>query len=134
MVCAFWGVGVVRSLRHRPDGRPLARWLLEELAPGQELLAASRAVPEEMRRLPGQVQALVKTPENERALARLAPFTAECPIPKEGAVYYLCRDGACRPPVRDFTARRGAADRVYIVGSLYLAGEVKALLRRPSHD
>ncbi len=36
--------------------------------------------------------------------------------------------------VRDFTARRGAADRVYIVGSLYLAGEVKALLRRPSHD
>lgn len=36
--------------------------------------------------------------------------------------------------VRDFTARRGTADRVYIVGSLYLAGEVKALLRRPSHD
>lgn len=36
--------------------------------------------------------------------------------------------------VQEFTARRGAEDRVYIVGSLYLAGEVKALLRRPSHD
>ncbi|MCM1038355.1 MAG: bifunctional folylpolyglutamate synthase/dihydrofolate synthase [Ruminococcus sp.] len=30
--------------------------------------------------------------------------------------------------------RRGNEDRVYIAGSLYLAGEVKALLRRPSHD
>ena len=36
--------------------------------------------------------------------------------------------------VRDFTVRRKAEDKVYIVGSLYLAGEVKALLRRPSHD
>ncbi len=32
------------------------------------------------------------------------------------------------------TKRRGEEDRVYIVGSLYLAGEVKALLRRHSHD
>ena len=36
--------------------------------------------------------------------------------------------------VRDLTVRREAKDRVYIVGSLYLAGEVKALLRRHSHD
>ncbi len=34
----------------------------------------------------------------------------------------------------DMTEGRGEADRVYIVGSLYLAGEVKALLRRTSHD
>ncbi|MCH5256981.1 MAG: bifunctional folylpolyglutamate synthase/dihydrofolate synthase [Lachnospiraceae bacterium] len=33
-----------------------------------------------------------------------------------------------------FTALRGEADRVYIVGSLYLAGEIKALIRRTSHD
>lgn len=38
--CHFVTVAVValgggaRSLRHRPDGRPLARWLLGELAPG----------------------------------------------------------------------------------------------------
>lgn len=36
--------------------------------------------------------------------------------------------------VRELTAQRKAEDNVYIVGSLYLAGEVKALLRRPSHD
>lgn len=78
--------------------------LMEELAPGRELLAAAQAVPEEMGRLAGRVRALVKTPENERALALLAPFTAEYPIPVEGAVYYLCQEGACQAPVRDFTA------------------------------
>ena len=36
--------------------------------------------------------------------------------------------------MRDMAYERGEADRVYIVGSLYLAGEVKALLRRTSHD
>ncbi len=30
--------------------------------------------------------------------------------------------------------KRDDEDRVYIVGSLYLAGEIKALLRRPRHD
>ena len=34
----------------------------------------------------------------------------------------------------DITAHRKEEERVYIVGSLYLAGEVKALLRRHSHD
>ena len=36
--------------------------------------------------------------------------------------------------LQEITDERGEADRVYIVGSLYLAGEVKALLRRTSHD
>lgn len=36
--------------------------------------------------------------------------------------------------VQDVCRRQGAGERVYIVGSLYLAGEVKALLRRHSHD
>ena len=36
--------------------------------------------------------------------------------------------------VRDITAYCNKADRVYIVGSLYLAGEVKVLLRRQLHD
>ena len=36
--------------------------------------------------------------------------------------------------IRDMIDERGEADIVYIVGSLYLAGEVKALLRRTSHD
>ncbi|MDE5933514.1 MAG: hypothetical protein K2H40_13690, partial [Lachnospiraceae bacterium] len=36
--------------------------------------------------------------------------------------------------MQDVCRRRNAGARVYIVGSLYLAGEVKALLRRHSHD
>ena len=36
--------------------------------------------------------------------------------------------------VHDMAASRKAEDRVYIVGSLYLAGEVKALLRRHLND
>lgn len=36
--------------------------------------------------------------------------------------------------MQDVRRRSGAGKRVYIVGSLYLAGEVKALLRRHSHD
>ena len=36
--------------------------------------------------------------------------------------------------LQKITDERGEADRVYIVGSLYLAGEIKALLRRTSHD
>ncbi|MCM1386744.1 MAG: bifunctional folylpolyglutamate synthase/dihydrofolate synthase [Bacillus sp. (in: Bacteria)] len=36
--------------------------------------------------------------------------------------------------VQDMAASRNAQDRVYIVGSLYLAGEVKALLRRRLDD
>lgn len=36
--------------------------------------------------------------------------------------------------LEDMCLGRGEEDRVYIVGSLYLVGEVKALLRRHSHD
>lgn len=36
--------------------------------------------------------------------------------------------------IQDITAGMSEEDRVYIVGSLYLVGEVKALLRRHSHD
>ena len=48
---------------------------------------------------------------------------------------FICRayddlDSAFRELVRD----KDDEDMVYIVGSLYLAGEIKALLRRPRHD
>ena len=36
--------------------------------------------------------------------------------------------------VQDMATSRKAEDRVYIVGSLYLAGEVKALIRRHLND
>ncbi len=78
--------------------------LLEELWPSAELICAARAVPEELkaylRRKPRPgLTVLVKTPESGAVLAELAPFTADYPIPEEGARYYLCRGGACRQPV-----------------------------------
>ncbi len=42
---------------------------------------------------------LVKTRENETTLADAAPFTADYPFPKDGAAYYLCKNGACAAPV-----------------------------------
>lgn len=42
---------------------------------------------------------LVKTPEYAGALAALAPFTENYPIPEQGARYYLCRGGSCTQPV-----------------------------------
>lgn len=36
--------------------------------------------------------------------------------------------------VKELVFGKGDEDKVYIVGSLYLVGEVKALLRRPRHD
>lgn len=42
--------------------------------------------------------------------------------------------GNLEDAMQDVYRRSSAGERVYIVGSLYLAGEVKALLRRHSHD
>ncbi len=42
--------------------------------------------------------------------------------------------GDLRDAVADLKAVGDAGDRAYIVGSLYLAGEIKALLRRPGRD
>ena len=42
--------------------------------------------------------------------------------------------GSLQDALAGLTADRGAEDSMYIVGSLYLAGEIKALLRRPGRD
>lgn len=51
-----------------------------------------------------QVDILVKTRANAAMLAHAAPMTAGYAVPDSGAVYYLCKDGACRPPVRDLAS------------------------------
>ncbi len=77
---------------------------LEELWPSAELVVTARKVPEEFwallrerPRLGSTV--LVKTPESAQALAAIAPFTKDYPIPEQGARYYLCRGGTCARPV-----------------------------------
>ena len=42
---------------------------------------------------------IVKTPENGTLLEKIAPFTADYPVPDGGERYYLCRNGACLAPV-----------------------------------
>ena len=45
------------------------------------------------------LQILLKTAGNAEVLSQCAPFTKDYPIPEHGAVYYLCENGACHPPV-----------------------------------
>lgn len=77
--------------------------MMEELCPRRELVCVSaEGIPAwlaetgERERL----TVLVKTPENSRGLARLSPRTEPYPIPASGLALYLCREGACAPPVR----------------------------------
>lgn len=97
-----WLTGAARDY---PAGHSFAMLvLLEELWPSAELVAAAWEVPEELRAFlretphPG-LTVLVKTPENADALAVVAPFTKDYPIPERGARYYLCQSGACAQPV-----------------------------------
>ena len=76
--------------------------MMEELYPRRELVCVSaEGVPAwlaetgERERL----TVLAKTPENSRGLERLAPRAAEYLMPGGGTVLYLCREGACAPPV-----------------------------------
>ena len=45
---------------------------------------------------------LLKSKENTEPLAECAPFTKDYPIPEQGAMYYLCENGACKAPVSEF--------------------------------
>jgi uncharacterized protein YyaL (SSP411 family) len=78
------------------------------LYPTREAVIATReaaAQSDVLRRLARlylpDVAVILKTPENERTLARLAPFTAPYPIPERGARIYLCQNNACAPPFDD---------------------------------
>jgi len=83
--------------------------MMDALYPHRELVcAASDGLPAELmdflREHPADdLQILVKTTENTDMLNCCAPFTADYPIPKQGTMYYLCEDGACKPPVSDFS-------------------------------
>lgn len=90
--------------------------MLEELWPSGELICTAREIPSELRtflaaapRIPLTV--LVKTPENARQLAEIAPYTAAYPIPACGAQYYLCRGGTCQSPVSRIAALEMLLDK-----------------------
>lgn len=79
--------------------------LTEALYPTKEILcvAPGEEMPEELRYFMKEefnpdFTVLLKTRENTEALAKVAPFTRSYPIPKQGALYYLCENGMCRTP------------------------------------
>lgn len=81
---------------------------MDALYPHRELVCAARDG------MPGEVEVylknhpaddlhvLLKTKRNAEALAKCASFTIDYPIPEEGAIYYLCENGACNAPVSEF--------------------------------
>lgn len=91
--------------RNYPAGHSFAMLaFLEELWPSAELVVTAQRVPEELLAFLRETSrrsltVLVKTPESADALAALAPFTEDYPIPEQGARYYLCRGGSCAQPV-----------------------------------
>ena len=46
---------------------------------------------------------LLKNKDSAETLAQCAPFTRDYPIPEQGAMYYLCENGACKAPITDFS-------------------------------
>lgn len=83
--------------------------MMDALYPHRELVcAASNGVPEELSNYlrehsTDNLQVILKTEDNADKLAQCAPFTSDYPIPKQGEMYYLCEDGACKAPVRSFS-------------------------------
>ena len=49
-----------------------------------------------------QTAVLVKSPEDQEAIGRLAPYTSAYPVNEREPIFYLCRNGSCEPPTSDF--------------------------------
>ena len=83
--------------------------MMDALYPHRELVCAtSDGLPADLidflrARPADELHILLKTTENEDQLNQCVPFTADYPIPKQGTIYYLCEDGACKAPVSDFS-------------------------------
>ena len=94
-----WLAGQARTY---PSQQGLALLALADgLYPSRELVCVSASqVPDWLAGVGEayRLAALAKTAGSERGLARVAPFTAEYPVPEDGLRLYLCRDGACAPP------------------------------------
>jgi len=79
--------------------------VIEEVYPKAELIVVSREEGDWLSaaRLSQSAKkglaVLVKTPANEPALIKTAPFAAAYPYPQEGAAYYVCENTACKAPV-----------------------------------
>ena len=82
--------------------------MMDALYPHRELVCVVKeGIPSELtdylKNHPAEdLHVLLKTEENRKVLAETVPFTADYPIPGQGAMYYLCENGTCRAPAADF--------------------------------
>ena len=83
--------------------------LLKTLYPPRELVCVSAGseLPEPLRAYlrkasAVQLSVIFKTKKNQAELEAAIPYLKEYPIPDEGVMYYLCRNGSCMLPVQDF--------------------------------
>lgn len=82
--------------------------MAQALYPHKELVITGRCIPEEitayLRKHPAhELSILFKSEENAQELSELAPFSTSYPVSSD-TVWYLCENGACRAPVKEFKA------------------------------
>ncbi len=83
--------------------------MMDALYPHRELVCAAKdGLPDELlqylkENTAEDIQVLLKPESNAEVLAQCAPFTRDYPVPKTGAMYYLCENGACKAPVKSFS-------------------------------
>lgn len=82
-----------------PSQTLICTYSQEDLPEELELFLEKQAIP--------NLSVILKTKENQQGLAEVLPFTKEYPIPSRGAVYYLCKEGACLSPETDFNNLKG---------------------------
>nr|WP_122012208.1 thioredoxin domain-containing protein [Maliibacterium massiliense] len=118
--CSLQLAFVARSAADMPAGHTYALLaLLRAQSPGMQLVCATAedGPPAQLRAFvrahPAlRLDVLVKTRAHAQALAQLAPFTQDYPLPDAGSRYYLCRNHACAAPaesIADAFANAGAA-------------------------
>ena len=83
--------------------------MLRAVYPHRELICCGEDGEETLRsyleRHPAHnLAVLLKTKTNAALLKKLAPFTADYPVPETGACWYLCENGTCTMPQTRFDA------------------------------
>lgn len=75
--------------------------MMEALYPHRELICAAKGgLPPQLEEYLSEhptygLEVLLKTEDNAEALSSCASFPKDYPIPKSGALYYLCENGVC---------------------------------------
>lgn len=91
-----------------PPGHSFALLAMaDSLYPHRELICTGSYLPTELStylkdRPADGLTILFKSPETEKTLSEVAPFTAAYPLPEQGTLWYLCENGACKAPAADF--------------------------------